>query len=83
MFSLLWQTGDAPAGVFCSLEQALQCERCPETARLAALLAGDCRGSEHGPRTLPEAICEVLEVEGERFYRVYDARVRGDPDKRY
>ena len=81
VFLLLRQTGDSPAGVFCSLEQAeMQCDRCPETVRLAALLGGACRGTEHGPETLLEAICEVLEVEGERFYRVNDARVRGAPN---
>ena len=85
------QTADAPAGVFCNAEQALQCERCPDAARLAALLgAAACipagkpaealREAPPEPTASPlEAVCDTREVGGEQYYRVSDTRARTCP----
>ena len=82
------QTADAPAGVFCDAEQALQCERCPGAARLAALLGAAARRPAEQPAeasrqappvpmaSLLEAVCDAREVGGEQYYRVSDARAR-------
>lgn len=44
---MIRQTADAPAGVFCDAQQALQCERCPDAARLPALLgAAPCGAAD-------------------------------------
>lgn len=82
------QTPDAPAGVFCDAEQALQCERCPDAARLGALLgAATCtpakepaEASREAPiepaGSMLEAVCDTRDAGGEQFYRVSDSRAR-------
>jgi hypothetical protein len=77
------QTADAPAGVFCSAEEALHCERCPGAARLLPLLAGAPGDGAGGAglggcakRFALGAVCDTREAGGETYYRLSDARVR-------